>query len=85
MQPSQLIKHLFFSTPVRSLAEGALQTHHLNHEGRVEEDIHPGTRGRIYVDGVFWPAKCARPVFLMKGSRVRVCSYHNMELVVEPI
>lgn len=86
MQAPQFINQLLFGNSTNSLAKGStLQTHHLNSEGRVEEDIIPGSMGRIRVDGISWNAKCKAPLFLLKGTRVRVSDYQNMMLIVEPI
>ena len=85
MQTPQFLQQILFGNATNSFAEGAtLQTHHLNSEGRVEEDIIPGAGGRICVDGICWKAKCLRPLILAKGTRVRVSGYQNMMLVVEP-
>jgi membrane protein implicated in regulation of membrane protease activity len=53
-------------------------------EGTVIEEITPGQRGRVRLDGVDWAARCEEGCSLAKGAQCRVVRIDSTVLVVVP-
>ncbi|MEL6222969.1 MAG: NfeD family protein [Cyanobacteria bacterium J06626_14] len=70
-------------TPPTSIS--SIRKTYINREARVEEGIAPGQKGRVYMDGSWWPARCDRALFLQPGTTVRVVGLRGITLLVEPM
>jgi len=56
-----------------------------NKEGVVDEVIAPDRRGRVYSNGIWWTARCAKNITLAPGEEVQIIGLENITVWVEPI
>lgn len=69
-------RHTGYNTPMDAL---------IGREALVDEEIRPGTPGRIRVDGDSWQAVTADRTAVKRGTPVRIESYDSIILTVKSI
>jgi membrane protein implicated in regulation of membrane protease activity len=84
MQLSFVSRLLFGSHHQSSASSSSVRQRYINKEARVEQSIVPGRKGRVYMDGSWWPARCDRSLILLPGTLVRVIGLRGITLLVEP-
>lgn len=81
---------IFNRSPTSSnnrIQKNPFATHYLNKIVRVIEEIKPGRKGRIQLDGVFWRAKSMHTLhyIIPKDTLVSIIGRHETTLLVKPL